>query len=209
LTKCFSYKPFFFLLLLLVFSVVQATAQTDTTRQKDSAVVIIDTVEGTIAIDSAVKVHSPRTAAIRSAIIPGWGQVYNKKYWKVPIVYGALGTTAGVFVYNVKWYNRFRYAYRVVYAKDSANFANVHPLLRAYVEYNDLNGLRATRDEFRRNIDLSVLVFILFWGLNVVDASVDAHLKSFDVSPDLSLHFKQGYSDLAQTQGFSIILKFK
>ena len=208
MTKGIHKRLFFLLTLLLLLSATEAAAQRDTAR-RDSAVLIIDTVEGTIDVDTMLRVHSPRTAAIRSAIIPGWGQVYNKKYWKVPIVYGALGTTAGIFVYNVKWYNRFRYAYRVVYNKDSANFGNVHPLLQAYVDYNDQNGLRATRDEFRRNIDLSVLVFLLFWGLNVVDASVDAHLKTFDVSPDLSLHLKQGYSDLAQTHGFSLILKFK
>jgi hypothetical protein len=54
-----------------------------------------------------------------------------------------------------------------------------------------------------------VLVFIIFWGLNVVDASVDAHLKSFDVSPDLSLRFKAGYSDIARTNGVSLILQIK
>jgi hypothetical protein len=54
-----------------------------------------------------------------------------------------------------------------------------------------------------------VLVFVLFWGLNVVDAAVDAHLKTFDVSPDLGLRFKAGYSDLARTNGFSIVLTFK
>mgnify|MGYP003574988716 CR=1 FL=1 len=190
------------LLILLIVQKVQA--------QTDSSVVIRDTVEGKVAVDSALRVHSPRTAAIRSAILPGWGQVYNKKYWKLPLVYGALGTTAGVFVYNVNWYNRFRYAYRVMYNRDTANFVNIHPQLKAaYVDFNNLNGLRTARDEFRRNIDLTVLVFILFWGLNVVDASVDAHLKTFDVSPDLSLQFKPGYSDLAQTGGFSIVLKFK
>ena len=195
--------------LLLLFAVQQAAAQTDTTVRRNSSVVITDTIEGTLAVDRTLRVHSPRTAAIRSAIIPGWGQVYNKKYWKVPIVYGALGTTAYIFVDNIKWYNRLRYAYRVVYNKDTANYVNVHPRLSAYVEFNDANGLRTNRDEFRRNIDLSVLVFILFWGLNVVDASVDAHLKSFDVSPDLSLHLKRGYSEMAQTHGLSLVLKFK
>lgn len=203
MTKRLPYKRFKILLLLLTCAVLHAQAQ------QDSSVVVLDTVEGKLRVDAALRTHSPRTAALRSALIPGWGQVYNKKYWKVPIVYGALGTTAGIFVYNVKWYNRFRYAYRVLNTKDTANFVNVHPLLEAYIEYNDQNALRATRDEFRRNIDLTVLVFLLFWGLNVVDASVDAHLKSFDVSPDLSLYLKQGYSDMAGTHGISLILKFK
>ena len=82
------------------------------------------------------------------------------------------------------------------------------------VTYNnlDLQFLRYNRNEFRRNIDYTVLVFILFWGLQVVDATVDAHLKSFDVSPDLSLQIKPGYSELAHQwdkPGAQIQIKFK
>jgi hypothetical protein len=62
----------------------------------------------------AVKVFNPRLATIRSAMVPGWGQIYNKKYWKLPLVYGALGTTAGVFIYNVKNYKLLRLAYLAV-----------------------------------------------------------------------------------------------
>jgi hypothetical protein len=68
-------------------------------------------------------------------------------------------------------------------------------------------SLRYYRDQFRRDIDYSVLFFLLLWGLNVVDATVDAHLKTFDVGPDLSLQFKPGYSELAQTNGFSIRMR--
>jgi hypothetical protein len=85
----------------------------------------------------------------------------------------------------------------------------VHPDLQFFIKNNDRSGLQYNRDEFRRNIDYSVLVFLVFWGLNVVDASVDAHLKSFDVSPDLSLQFKAGYSELARTNGFSVVIAFK
>ncbi len=65
--------------------------------------------------DSATKAHSPRVAAIRSALLPGLGQIYNKKYWKLPIVYGALGTTAGIFIYNLGYYKDTRFAYKVKY----------------------------------------------------------------------------------------------
>ncbi|MBD0286433.1 MAG: hypothetical protein ICV79_13555, partial [Flavisolibacter sp.] len=56
--------------------------------------------------DSLFLSHSPKKAGIRSAIIPGWGQAYNRRYWKIPIVYGALGVSGGVFIYNVNWYKR-------------------------------------------------------------------------------------------------------
>jgi hypothetical protein len=151
--------------------------------------------------------HSPRTAAIRSAILPGLGQIYNKKYWKLPIVYGALGTCAGVFVYNLQWYKRTRYAYTTLATNDVANFANVHPKLQFLINRNDASTLQYLRNQYRKDIDYSVLFFLLLWGLNVIDATVDAHLKSFDVTPDLSLQFKPGRSELAGTNGLSVVLK--
>lgn len=158
--------------------------------------------------DSAMKAHSPRVAAIRSALVPGLGQIYNKKYWKLPIIYGALGTCAGIFIYNFKNYKDTRFAYRVRYnmrvnRTDSSLFAQIKDNLKPLSE----ESLKFYRDQFRRDIDYSALVFILLWGLNVVDATVDAHLKSFDISPDLSLQFKPGYSELAKTNGLSIVLK--
>lgn len=158
--------------------------------------------------DSAMKAHSPKKAAIRSALLPGLGQIYNKKYWKLPIVYGALGTCAGVFIYNFSNYRSTRFAYRVkynmrVFGTDSSLYDQIKDDLKPLSE----ESLRFYRNQFRRDIDYSALVFVLLWGLNVVDAAVDAHLKSFDVSPDLSLQFRPGYSELARTNGMSIILK--
>lgn len=158
--------------------------------------------------DSISRQHSPRTAAIRSAILPGLGQIYNKKYWKLPIVYGALGVCTGVFVYNLNNYKDTRFAYRVKYnmrvnQTDSALFSQINPLLKPL----DEESLRYYRDQFRRDIDYSVLFFLVLWGLNVVDATVDAHLKSFDVGPDLSLQVKPGRSQLAGTSGLSVVLK--
>lgn len=158
--------------------------------------------------DSATIAHSPKKAAIRSAILPGLGQIYNKKYWKLPIVYGALGTCAGVFLYNLGSYKDTRFAYKVKYnmrvnRNDSALYNRIKPNLKPLSE----ESLRFYRNQFRRDIDYSVLFFLILWGLNVVDASVDAHLKSFDVSPDLSIQFKPGYSELAKTNGLSLVLK--
>ncbi len=159
--------------------------------------------------DSLFLSHSPKKAGIRSAIIPGWGQAYNRRYWKIPIVYGALGVSGGVFVYNVNWYKRTRFAYKTLFNRDTANYQKIHPLLQGYVLNNDAAGLQYNRNEFRRNVDYSVLVFLLLWGLNVIDATVDAHLRTFDVSPDLSLQLKAGYSDIAKTNGISLVFTFK
>jgi hypothetical protein len=182
-------------------------AQNDSTLKIDSvADARMDTAD--MKADS-VPPHSPRVAAFRSAVLPGWGQAYNKKYWKIPIVYGALGTSGGIFIYNITWYRRFRDAYRIVYPKDTARYDEVHRRLQSYVKYEDDEGLRYNRDEFRRNVDYSIVAFILLWGLNVVDATVDAHLKTFDVSPDLSLRVVPGYSEMAKTNGISLVLSIK
>ncbi|MBL0307275.1 MAG: hypothetical protein IPQ25_14960 [Chitinophagaceae bacterium] len=175
---------------------------------KDSTPVIKKTIASSNRYDSAMKAHSPKKAALRSAILPGWGQVYNKKYWKVPIVYGALGVCGGVFFYNMGNYKDTRFAYRVKYnmrvnGTDSALFSQIKPKLKPL----DEESLRFYRNQFRRDIDYSALFFLLLWGLNVIDATVDAHLKSFDVSPELSLRIKPGYSDMARTNGLSLVMK--
>src|SRR5574343_268682 len=146
---------------------------------------------------------SPRKATIRSAILPGWGQIYNKKYWKLPLVYGALGTTAGIFFYNVKTYNQLKDAYRYMVDTDPSNDMLIDPRFRNLSQ----NAVRSYRNSFRQNVDYSVLFFLLFWGLNVVDATVDAHLKAFDVSDNLSIRINPGYSPVAHTGGISVILQ--
>ncbi len=151
------------------------------------------------------RIWVPRVATIRSAIFPGLGQIYNRKYWKLPLVYGALGTTAVVFRFNIVEYNKIRFAYNTLINKDTANFKNVDTSLIPFVRRGDLQGLRVNRNEFRKNIDYSVLVFMLFWALNVVDATVDAHLKNFDVSSDLSLKLKPTFNSGPAGRGLSLV----
>jgi hypothetical protein len=159
--------------------------------------------------DSILKAHSPKKAAIRSAILPGLGQIYNKKYWKVPIIYGALGIAGAVLAYNLTNYRALRIAYRAKYnaappIKDSSEWSQIRYDLLPI----DMNALRSYRDEFRKNIDYSVLAILLLWGLNVVDATVDAHLKPFDVSPDLSLKLKLGPTQGAGRMGVGLVFDF-
>lgn len=148
------------------------------------------------------KKFDPRIATRRSAMIPGWGQIYNKKYWKLPLVYGGLGITAGVFFYNVKTYKLLRLAYIYKIDKDTTNDKLIDPRFKNL----SAEAIRTNRNLFRQNVDYSVLFFIVFWGLNVVDATVDGHLKQFDVNDNLSLQLKQGVSPLANTTGISLVL---
>jgi Family of unknown function (DUF5683) len=132
-----------------------------------------------------------RRATIYSAILPGAGQVYNKKYWKVPIVYAALGIPAYFFFYNKSWYNKCQYALTVtINGSPPDSVAAVAPALQPFVATDDVNGIITYRDSFRKDQDYSVLFFLLFYALNIVDATVDAHLKDFNVSSDLSFRMK-------------------
>lgn len=159
-----------------------------------------------LAMDTSVKKQfNPRVATIRSAILPGWGQAYNKKYWKIPIVYGALGVSAGVFFSNLKTYRELRQA--VIYRRDTipSNDLLIAPELRPL----STESLIFYRNAYRQNIDYSVLAFLVIWGLNVVDATVDAHLKGFNVSPDLTLKIKPQYRFESNMAGLSLVFQLK
>ena len=150
------------------------------------------------------KKYNPNKAVIRSAILPGWGQITNRKIWKAPIVWAALGITGGVFVHNIKQYREAKQAY--ILASDG-NVDNDYLIKQPYFSVKDQpERIRTFRNQVRQNVDYTVLFFIAFWGLNVADAAVDAHLKTFDVSDELSLQFKPGYSPMANTNGVSLVL---
>ena len=173
-------------------------------------------------VDSLIKAqHSPRKAAIRSAIIPGWGQIYNRKYWKVPIVWGALGVTGVIFVNNLHTYEDLKFSYAAKYKASLPPYDSTKPNLGPYQDSTDYKkmkpqyvpidpeALKAGRNQYRQYIDYAAVFFIIFWGLNVVDAAVDAHLKAFDISPDLSLRIKPHYNPLAKAGGVSFVFNFK
>jgi uncharacterized protein DUF5683 len=205
--------------LLLIFGLLCFSQFSFSQKKEDTLVIKNDslatgkTVEDsskTLSQDTiAKKKFKPGTAALRSAILPGWGQAYNKKYWKIPIVYAALGITAAVFKSNIKDYKAVRFAYSALIRKDTADQKKVDKRLIPFVEANASSSLRNYRDEIRKNIDYSVLVFLLFWGLNVIDATVDAHLKGFDVSNDLSLKIKPAFQVENPGVGISLVFAFK
>jgi len=191
--------------LILLFSSLYG--QEETFKLPDS-VKSNELYRATIITDTGKKKNSyARKVAIRSAIIPGWGQATNKKYWKIPIVYAALGITSYVFFDNISVYREYRFAYNAriqaqSHTLDSTAYNTLDPLYKLISP----ESIRNARDEFRRYIDYSVLVFIAFWGLNVVDAAVDGHLKSFDISPDLSLKIKPVINPVLRTAGVGMVL---
>lgn len=170
-------------------------------------------VEHVSMTDSALrKKHSPTIAGCLS-IIPGGGQIYNKKYWKLPIVYGALGIS-GYFVYY--------FAHQMVsYKKEFINRrdGNTALLNPKYSIETDANIL-ALKNTYRRRMEIAIGITAVLYVLNIVDAIVDAHLYYFDISDDLSLHvtpqINQNYNNLLVHQhnttfnyGVNLTLNFK
>ncbi len=145
---------------------------------------------------------SPSKAAFYSAILPGLGQAYNKKYWKIPIVYAAMGTGIYFYVTNNKNYNRYRRAYkRRLAGFNDDEFQNI-------VDSND--ALIDAQEFYQRNRDLSLLLTVVAYVLNIVDANVDAHLLQFNVSDDLSLrpHIDQNDVDFNRNLGLTLNFRF-
>ena len=133
--------------------------------------------------------HSPKKAALMSTIVPGLGQVYNHKYWKMPVIYGAFAGLGYFFWYEQKQFDIFTAAYHKSLA---GNTAAIDPSIRFY----DSSQLLEWKNYFNRYRDLSIIGITLVYVINIVDATVDAHLWHFDknISDDLSMRFSPGLS---------------
>jgi len=138
-------------------------------------------VKDTLSIANDFDLLSPSRAAFYSAILPGLGQAYNKKYWKIPIVYGALGT--GVFFYkrNNDNYNRARTAFKLMGAGKPHEFDGVgdHILLSE-------NALIRAQKAYKKDRDLSLLVTVGLYILQILEASTNAHLLQHNVDDNIS-----------------------
>ncbi len=148
-----------------------------------------------------IKVHSPHKATIYSALIPGLGQIYNKKYWKLPIIYGATGILIYAFDFNNDQYNKYKNAYADMDAGKITSFEG----------YTDKDILLRLKDNYKRNRELNVISLAAVYLLNVVDATVDAHLFDYKINDDLSLNVqpivKQSF-DFQNTYGVSLAFSF-
>ncbi|HNZ42475.1 MAG TPA: DUF5683 domain-containing protein [Bacteroidales bacterium] len=154
-----------------------------------------------------VKLHSPKKAAWMSAALPGLGQIYNKKYWKVPVIYVGFGII-GYLGYN--YYTKFN-KYKDTYMYRSALDTTVTDY---FPEIMSKDILYENWNYYRRNFELTCIVGSLFYILNIIDASVDGHLYKFDISDDLSLKVEPDmnslsyYSGKNMAGGIKISLKF-
>ncbi|WP_317173205.1 DUF5683 domain-containing protein [Maribacter aquimaris] len=190
--------------LFLVLTILTLSAQENDSIPKAADSLDIDLKEKGIVVQDVVvnkrKVMNPLApskAAFYSAVLPGLGQIYNKRYWKVPIVYTVLGVGIYSYKFNDDFYDRFRTAFK----RRQAGFTDD--------EFYDINGdnaegadpdldvddLERQQENYQRDRDLALVITIAMYALNIIDANVDAHLKQFNVDEDLSFDIKP-YLDL-------------
>lgn len=158
------------LLAIFLFLTTALSAQTG------GEMTIVQDTTKTTAKNDDINPLSPAKAAFYSALFPGMGQLYNKRYWKMPLVYAAIGTSTYFYIWNNSNYNEYRSAYKrrlAGYTDDKFYFLSQDRLL---------TGQRF----YQKNRDLSALITVAFYVLNIVDANVDAHLRQFNVNDNLS-----------------------
>jgi hypothetical protein len=195
---------------LLLYLTLPAYGQQDTTVLKpvkqDTLPKPVAPVATSTQKTSMFKGHSPKLATLMSAVVPGLGQAYNRKYWKIPIIYGGIGVCYYFFKDYDNYFRDFKNAYIAETDTDHTTI-NPYPNLRE-------QQLKVYITDARRYRDLNAFLMVLVYALNVVDACVDAHLYKFDVGDDLSLKFQPriDYMPLVNRKpmsGLSLTLTFK
>ena len=196
--QVYKYLP----IALLALPVVNAKAQTN-----EKAVItnlkpgLADTGITGLKIHKAPKtkfyhndtLHSPQKAVIRSLIIPGWGQVYNGKAWKVPVIYGGMALLGSAIIYNIKGYREYlqlslyRYKQKIPISTDP--YYHEYRLLSKQSNYTPDQSIYNAKDVTRRNRDLSYFGIGALWGINAVDAYIDAKfIHSYNLDNNFSMH---------------------
>ncbi|MEL7020136.1 MAG: DUF5683 domain-containing protein, partial [Bacteroidota bacterium] len=196
-----------FTIALSIFFIAVGIAQ-----QEDATSVSVDSSALPTVVDSSVHTTfwyrtfqadypNPKKAALL-AIIPGMGQAYNKKWWKIPIVYGAFTGVIIAVDFNKRNYDTFQTAYLAALNNETHQFSGT--------SLDNVTSLRTIRNGYDKNLQLSYIVGVLVYLLQGVDAFVDAHLLDFDVSEDLSLRLDPTFILTPQqsTPGVGLSLQF-
>ncbi|WP_240642479.1 DUF5683 domain-containing protein [Nonlabens xiamenensis] len=150
--------------------------------------------------------NRPSKAAFYSAVVPGLGQIYNKKYWKAPLAVAAVGIPIYIYTINDKEYNRIRDAFKIRLAggtDDEFSNPDGSPIITT-------QGLERAQRRSQRNKELSILFTAVLYAVQIIDANVDGHLSQFSVDRNLSLNPYMDYNNLTlgQAYGFNLTYKF-
>lgn len=148
------------------------------TKKAPSDIAVLEDIKEANAPAKVMK-YNPTKAGLYSAVLPGLGQYYNRKYWKIPIVWGAIGTGVGVTLWNQKRYDRYRDAFIAELNGQEHEFSDIPGVTKEV--------LGRTQDRAKRQRDYAIAITSLIYVLNIVDAVVDAHLYEGRKDPDLAL----------------------
>ena len=193
----------FFGCLLVISSVLQAQELSDSTavgNEKQDTVSLEG--EAVVEIETDTLENRPNTAALYSAALPGLGQAYNNKFWKIPILYGG-GLVIGYYInYNHQLYKQYRDGLLAIIDQDDRT-EPFDPRL-------DKTDYQRAVDYWRRNRDLLMIGVLLLYVVNIVDAHVDAHLELFTVEDDISLNLEPSFDKtVMQTNLYGLSLKLR
>lgn len=168
--------------------------------EKDSLIVVGG--EEVNSVSEIEKLHSPHKATLYSAILPGLGQAYNRKYWKIPIIYAGLAASVYYISFNTENYNLYKKAYRDFIIQDPANRSYEEIITeKLHMEPEEImssasnvqwfqSALQKKKTYYKRNRDFSYIILIGVYVLNLIDSSVDAHFYDYDISDDLSMQLQ-------------------
>ncbi len=181
-----SNKYFYLLGLLLLVFQVSIFAQIDSTKSKNITYITQDAKMsiadgGGVSMGENYTSKVPSTAALYSAVLPGLGQAYNGKYWKMPIVYLAMGASIYAVVWNQQNYDIFLEAYRI---RKNGGIDDYYNILK------DEKQLISWMDYYRNQRDMSILITLGLYAFNILDAYVDAHLSNFNINDNLSMRIQ-------------------
>ena len=142
---------------------------------------------------------NPKKAGLYSALVPGLGQLYNRNYWKVPVVYVGIGVAGYFFITNLDAYQGYRKAY-------IGRINNPYPTDK-YVGQYSIDQLQQLQNDYNKYLDLTVMFSTVGYALQVIDAVVSAHLKNFDISRDISMHVAPVATQ--NRLGMGLVMNFK
>lgn len=185
----------FFCLLVSHTSFSQET-EPSVTEEKE-----VETPPDSIATpDDEYRPLDPAKAAFYSAVLPGLGQAFNHSYWKIPIVYGGIGTGVYFYLQNDRQFKNYREAYkrRLAGYEDDPYQGKISD-----------DGLIRAQKLFRKNKEISIFVTVLIYALNVIDANVEAHLRQFNVSDNLALKPDYQFDEFTGKSNYGLSLNFK
>jgi len=190
------------LYILFILSATSLFAQTPDSLNvsREEVLVVQDTINNKQSYDPL----APSRAAFYSAVLPGLGQAYNKKYWKIPIIYAGMATGVYFYIQNDKDYDRFRDAYKrrlAGFTDDEFYGSGTTPVISD-------DRLIDAQISAQKNKDISIIVSLAFYLVNIIDANVDAHLSQYNVSDDLTLSPNLYVDPISTQANYSLSFKF-